>query len=161
MCTRRGQPVEKVVVGPVGSPKHPRTQAKTLQNRGFKPLNRGKKRARGSFSTGWGVLGSPHSPGPTPMAFPTQTAGERGETRVGLGRLWPSTFGGEMQEFAMIGYYPPDVGGGVYAVGNEGVTLEEAKQVHAPRGQGAVWRRKPNRLQEGVDPLWIGVMAKR
>jgi hypothetical protein len=46
-------------------------------------------------------------------------------------------------------------------VGNEGVTLEEAKQVHAPRGQGAVWRRKPNRLQEGVDPLWIGVMAKR
>jgi hypothetical protein len=57
----RGQPVEKVVVGPVGSPKHPRTQAKTLQNRGFKPLNRGQKRARGSFSTGWAVLGSPYA----------------------------------------------------------------------------------------------------
>src|SRR5215216_6949032 len=45
------EPVEKVVVGPVGSPKHPKTQAKTLQNRRFKPLNRGQKRARGSFST--------------------------------------------------------------------------------------------------------------
>jgi hypothetical protein len=52
LVVKTQQPVEKVVVGPVGSPKHSRTQAKTLQNRGFKPLNRGKKRARGSFSTG-------------------------------------------------------------------------------------------------------------
>src|SRR5215204_1912536 len=48
--------VEKVVVGPVGSPKHARTQAKTLQNRGFKPLNRGQKRSCGSFSTGCRAL---------------------------------------------------------------------------------------------------------
>src|SRR5215208_3218857 len=71
---RTPQPVEKVVVGSVGSPKHPRTQAKTLQNRGFKPLNRGQKRARGSFSTGWCLLGgwvnrgqiTPPSDPPTP-----------------------------------------------------------------------------------------------
>src|SRR5215216_1912121 len=50
------EPVEKVVVGPVGSPKHPKTQAKTLQNRRFKPLNRGQKRARGSFSTSCNVF---------------------------------------------------------------------------------------------------------
>src|SRR5215207_5481347 len=53
---RKPRPVEKVVVGPVGSPKHSRTQAKTLQNRGFKPLNRGQKRSCGSFSTGCRAL---------------------------------------------------------------------------------------------------------
>jgi hypothetical protein len=37
---------------------HPKTQAKTLQNRGFKPLNRGQERARGSFSTSWPLLSS-------------------------------------------------------------------------------------------------------
>ena len=50
--------VEKVVVGAVGSPKHPRTQAKTLQNRRLKPLNRGQISARGSFSTGWLLPGT-------------------------------------------------------------------------------------------------------
>src|SRR5215207_8256377 len=59
----RCQLVEKVVVGPVGGPKHPRTQAKTLQYRGLNPLNRGQKRAHGSFSTSWGVLGSSLSSG--------------------------------------------------------------------------------------------------
>jgi hypothetical protein len=32
----------------------------------------------------------------------------------------------------MIGYYPNDVSGQVYAVGNEGVTVDEAKE-HATR----------------------------
>ena len=78
---RRGQPVEKVVVGSVGSPKHPRTQAKTLQNRGFKPLNRGQKRARGSFSTGWGVLGSPFPR--SCMGFAPDSAMARLERMIG------------------------------------------------------------------------------
>jgi len=37
-----------------------------------------------------------------------------------------------MNKYAMIGYYPNEVSGGVYAVGNEGVTTEEAKE-HAAR----------------------------
>src|SRR5215203_1341295 len=51
----RGQPVEKVVVGPVGGPKEARNQPKTLQRRRFQRLNRGQNRARRSFSTGWGL----------------------------------------------------------------------------------------------------------
>src|SRR5215212_1206812 len=54
----RGQPVEKVVVGPVGGPKEARNQSKTLQRRRFQRLNRGQNRARRSFSTGWGILRS-------------------------------------------------------------------------------------------------------
>jgi hypothetical protein len=46
----------------------------------------------------------------------------------------PSTKGGEMKKYAMIGYYPSDVGGGVYAVGNEGVTVAEAKEHAAKEG---------------------------
>jgi hypothetical protein len=53
-----GQPVEKVVVGQVGSPREPENKAKTLQKRRIQPLNRGQKGARRSFSTGWGVLRS-------------------------------------------------------------------------------------------------------
>ena len=49
---RRGQPVEKVVVGQVGSPREPENKAKTLQKRRIQPLNRGQKGARRSFSTG-------------------------------------------------------------------------------------------------------------
>ncbi len=37
-----------------------------------------------------------------------------------------------MHEYAMIGYYPS--GGGVYAVGNEGVTVKEAKELAAKEG---------------------------
>ncbi len=37
-----------------------------------------------------------------------------------------------MNKYAMIGYYPNDVSGQVYAVGNEGVTVDEAKE-HAAR----------------------------
>jgi hypothetical protein len=44
----------------------------------------------------------------------------------------PDTSGGEMNKYAMIGYYPNAVSGGVYAVGNEGVTVDEAKE-HATR----------------------------
>ncbi|MBA4116220.1 MAG: hypothetical protein H0X71_07225 [Rubrobacter sp.] len=36
-----------------------------------------------------------------------------------------------MKKFAMIGYYPNSVSGGVYAVGNEGITLEDAKELAA------------------------------
>jgi hypothetical protein len=55
---RRGQPVEKVDVGPVGGPKEARNKAKTLREQHIQPLNQGLKRARRSFSTRWGVLGS-------------------------------------------------------------------------------------------------------
>lgn len=34
----------------------------------------------------------------------------------------------ETKKYAMIGYYPNEVSGGVYAVGNEGVTAQEAKE---------------------------------
>ena len=34
----------------------------------------------------------------------------------------------ETKKYAMIGYYPNEVSGGVYAVGNEGVTAKEAKE---------------------------------
>jgi hypothetical protein len=44
-----------------------------------------------------------------------------------------STLGGEMKKFAMIGYYH-DHEGGVYAVGNEDVTLQEAKERAAKEG---------------------------
>jgi hypothetical protein len=55
---RTPQPVEKVVVGPVGSPKEARNKAKTLRKRRFQLLVRGLKRARRSFSTRWPLLGS-------------------------------------------------------------------------------------------------------
>src|SRR5215216_6050122 len=48
----RGQPVEKVGVGPVGGPREPENKAKTLRKRRIQPLNRGQKRARRGFSTG-------------------------------------------------------------------------------------------------------------
>src|SRR5215208_3010009 len=44
--------VEKVVVGPVGSPRESENKAKTLPKRRIQPLNRGQKRAQRSFSTG-------------------------------------------------------------------------------------------------------------
>ncbi len=34
----------------------------------------------------------------------------------------------ETKKYAMIGYYPNEVSGGVYAVGNEGVTTQEAHE---------------------------------
>src|SRR5215216_826908 len=55
---RRPQPVEKVGVGPVGGPREPENKAKTLRKRRIQPLNRGQKRARRGFSTGWSFLGS-------------------------------------------------------------------------------------------------------
>ena len=39
-----------------------------------------------------------------------------------------------MPKYAMIGYYPLHVSGQVYAVGNEGVTVEEAKERAAEKG---------------------------
>lgn len=36
--------------------------------------------------------------------------------------------------YAMVCYYPPHVSGQVYAVGNEGVTVEEAKDRAAEEG---------------------------
>ncbi len=33
-----------------------------------------------------------------------------------------------MHKYAMIGYYPIEVSGQVYAVGNEGVTVDEVKE---------------------------------
>ena len=64
------QRVEKVVVGPIASPKHLKTQAKTLQNRGFRPLNEGQKRVRGGFSTRWFLFDS-HIP---PLSMEGYTA---------------------------------------------------------------------------------------
>ncbi len=40
----------------------------------------------------------------------------------------------EAKKYAMVGYYPSDVSGGVYAVGNEGVTTQEAKERAAEEG---------------------------
>lgn len=37
----------------------------------------------------------------------------------------------ETKKYAMIGYYPNEVSGGVYAVGNEGVTTRKAKELAA------------------------------
>src|SRR5215207_5078565 len=51
--------VEKVGVGPVGGPREPENKAKTLRKRRIQPLNRGQKRARRGFSTGWLLPGSP------------------------------------------------------------------------------------------------------
>jgi hypothetical protein len=45
----RVQPVEKVVVGPVGGPSEPKNKAETLPKRRIRPPNRGPKRARRSF----------------------------------------------------------------------------------------------------------------
>src|SRR3712207_5153509 len=53
---KTNQPVEKVVVGPVGGPKEARNKAKTLRKRRFQPLLQTLKRARRSFSTRWIVL---------------------------------------------------------------------------------------------------------
>ena len=50
------EPVEKVVVGPVGSPKHLGTKAKILRNRGSKLPSRAREQARRSFSTRWSVF---------------------------------------------------------------------------------------------------------
>jgi hypothetical protein len=44
-----GQPVEKVLVGPVGGPRKPENKAKTPQKQRIQPLNRGQKRARRGF----------------------------------------------------------------------------------------------------------------
>src|SRR3712207_8218010 len=55
---RTPQAVEKVVVGPVGGPKDAQNKVKTLQKRRIQPLNQRLKRARRSFSTRWGILGS-------------------------------------------------------------------------------------------------------
>src|SRR5215204_2616860 len=52
---RRGQPVEKVGIGPVGGPREPQNKAETLRKRCIRPLNRRQKRARRGFSTGWGI----------------------------------------------------------------------------------------------------------
>jgi hypothetical protein len=46
----------------------------------------------------------------------------------------PDTSGAAEEKYAMIGYYPIDVSGQVYAVGNEGVTVEEAKEHAAGEG---------------------------
>jgi transposase len=46
------------IIGPVGGPKEARNKAKTLRKRRFQPRTRGLKRARRSFSTRWGFLGS-------------------------------------------------------------------------------------------------------
>ncbi len=46
------QPVEKVVVGPVGGPGEPKNKAETLPKRRIRLPNRAPKRARRSFSTG-------------------------------------------------------------------------------------------------------------
>jgi hypothetical protein len=54
------QPVEKVVVGPVGSPREPENKSKTLRKRRIRPPNRRNKRARWSFSTRWSILRSPY-----------------------------------------------------------------------------------------------------
>lgn len=39
-----------------------------------------------------------------------------------------------MHRYAMIGYYPQEVSGQVYAVGNEGVTTKEAQERAAEEG---------------------------
>ena len=39
-----------------------------------------------------------------------------------------------MKKYAMIGYYPPGSIGQVYAVGNEGVTVAEARERAAEEG---------------------------
>lgn len=39
-----------------------------------------------------------------------------------------------MYKYALIGYYPEQIHGQVYAVGNEGVTVEEAKELAANEG---------------------------
>jgi hypothetical protein len=41
--------VEKVVVGPVGSPREPENKAKTLPKRRIQPLNRGRRERKGVF----------------------------------------------------------------------------------------------------------------
>jgi hypothetical protein len=38
------------------------------------------------------------------------------------------------RKYAMIGYYPNDVSGQAYAVGNDGVTVDEAKEHAAGEG---------------------------
>ena len=49
LVPRRDQPVEKVVVCPVGGPKEARNKAKTLRNRRFQTLNRGRQEREGAF----------------------------------------------------------------------------------------------------------------
>src|SRR5919107_6173821 len=49
---RTPQPVEKVVVGPIGGPREPENKAETLPKRRIRPPNRAPERARRSFSTG-------------------------------------------------------------------------------------------------------------
>jgi hypothetical protein len=43
------QPVEKVVVGPVGGSKEARNKAKTLRKRRFQPLNQGAEESAKEF----------------------------------------------------------------------------------------------------------------
>jgi hypothetical protein len=49
----RGQPVEKVVVCPLGDPRDLENETETLQIRRIQSLNRGQKSTRRSFSTRW------------------------------------------------------------------------------------------------------------
>jgi hypothetical protein len=44
-----GQPVEKVIVGPVGGSKEARSKAKTLRKRRFQPLVQRRKEREGVF----------------------------------------------------------------------------------------------------------------
>ena len=55
---RRGEAVEKVLLGRVGGSKEARKNAKTLQTWGLKPLNSCQKATQRSFSTRWGLLGN-------------------------------------------------------------------------------------------------------
>jgi hypothetical protein len=55
---RTYQPVEKVVVGPVGGPRVPENKAKTLRKWRIRPPNRRHDRARGRFSTRCYLLGT-------------------------------------------------------------------------------------------------------
>jgi hypothetical protein len=46
---RISQPVEKVVVDPVGGPGEPENKARTLQERRIQPLVRGRRERKGVF----------------------------------------------------------------------------------------------------------------
>src|SRR5215218_5842958 len=49
LCTLKPQPVEKVVVGPVGSPREPENTSKTLRKRRIRPPNRGAQESATEF----------------------------------------------------------------------------------------------------------------
>jgi hypothetical protein len=59
VVSKTSQRVEKIAVQPSvvqNKTKRPKTQAKTLQNQGFRLLNIGQKTARRSCSTSWDVF---------------------------------------------------------------------------------------------------------